>query len=184
MKGRLVGIFIVAVFLITWSCSGSVSAQEKIKIATISIQDIIENSKAGKEAQMELEAELTTHQDKLTKEQEEIENMKSEIEKKSSVWSEEIRGEKEREYQKKVREFQLASEDAKYAMQQLVKKLMEPILKTLNDLIAEIGKKEGYTLILENTLKGLRSKSGLLYADDSLDISDKIRKELDSKHSK
>jgi outer membrane protein len=61
---------------------------------------------------------------------------------------------------------------------------MEPILKELHAILADYGKKNGYTLILENTRKGLSSRSGLLYADEALDISDQIRKELDSRMSK
>jgi len=33
-------------------------------------------------------------------------------------------------------------------------------------------------------MKGLRNRTGLLYADDTLDISDQVQKELDSRLKK
>jgi Skp family chaperone for outer membrane proteins len=51
---------------------------------------------------------------------------------------------------------------------------MEPILKELQQVIADLGKKNGYILIMD-------SRAGLLYADKSIDISDIVKKELDAK---
>lgn len=184
MKSKIAGIIAVGLVFVFSSFSILEAAQDAIKIGTISIQDVLSKSKAGQEASKKLEAEFVIHQSKLKEEQESLEAMKTEIEKKSSVWSDEIKNEKEREYQKKVREFGLKNEDAKFEMQQLEKKVMEPILKELHEVIAEVGKKQQLTLILENTMKGLRTKTGLLYADESLDISELVRKELDARMSK
>jgi len=160
-----------------------VSASE-MKIATISIQDVLADSKAGQNAQKVLQTEVEKFQKKFSKEQEDLEALGTEIEKKGSVWSDEIRVEKERDYQKKMREFKLKTEDAQFELKQLEKKEMEPILKSLHEVIAEIGKKKKYTLILENTRKGLRSRIGLLYASDEIDISDEVRSQLDKQYKK
>ena len=160
-----------------------VSASE-MKIATISIQDVLADSKAGQNAQKVLQAEIERFQEKFSKEQEGLEALRSEIEKKSSVWSDEIRVEKERDYQKKMREFKLKTEDAQFELKQLEKKEMEPILKSLHEVINEIGKKKNYSLILENTRKGLRSRTGLLYSSDKVDISDEVRSQLDKRYKK
>lgn len=177
------GLFFVCVAL----CASSVfafAAPERGKIATISIQKILGSSKAALDAQKILQAEVDKFQSKFKADEDALTAMKNDIEKKGSAWSDEIRAEKEREYQKKLRDYGLKTEDAKLEMQQLEKKHMEPILKQLHDIIAETGKKNGYSLILENTMKGLRNRTGLLYADDALDISDQIQKELDSRLKK
>ena len=177
------GLFFVGVAL----CASSVlalAAPERGKIATVSIQKILGSSKAALEAQKILQAEVDKFQSKFKADEDGLTALKNDIEKKSAAWSEEVRAEKEREYQKKLRDYGLKTEDAKLEMQQLEKRHMEPILKHLNDIIAEIGKKNGYTLILENTMKGLRNRTGLLYADDTLDISDQVQKELDGRLKK
>jgi outer membrane protein len=178
-----IGILFLSVILSL--CMVSVAAaQGQIKIATVSVQKILAESKAGQKAKEQLQEKASKYQGKFQKEQQEVEDMKKEIEKKSSVWSEAVRGEKERDYQKKVRDLQLKTEDARYELQQLEKKIMEPILKQLHAILAEYGKKNGYTLILENSRKGLMSPNGLLYADPKLDISDQLLKELDSRTGK
>ncbi|MFA6498718.1 MAG: OmpH family outer membrane protein [Desulfurivibrionaceae bacterium] len=177
------GLFFVCVAL----CASSVialAAPDRGKVATVSIQKILGSSKVALEAQKILQAEVDKFQSKFKADEDALTAMKNDIEKKSAAWSEEVRAEKEREYQKRLRDYGMKTEDAKLEMQQLEKRHMEPILKQLNDIIAEIGKKNGYSMILENTMKGLRNRTGLLYADDGLDISDQVQKELDSRFKK
>ena len=151
------------------------------KIAVLSVQDVMDKAKVAVAAKGKIEAELNKHRAELQKEQKELEALREEIEKKRSVWSEQVKNEKERDFQRRYRDFEARNEDAKLAVQQLEKTEMEPILNKLNEIIEQIGKEEGYTLILEYTLKGLHSRTGLLYADGALDISDKVREELDKR---
>lgn len=177
------GLFFVCVALCA-SSALAIAAPERGKIATISIQKILGTSKAALDAQKILQAEVDKYQSKFKADEDALTAMKNDIEKKGAAWSEEVRAEKEREYQKRLRDYGLKTEDAKLEMQQLEKRHMEPILKQLHNIIAEFGKKNGYSLILENTMKGLSNRTGLLYADESFDVSDQIQKELDSRLKK
>jgi outer membrane protein len=156
------------------SQNAAAEENDKIQIVTVNIQNVLLSSDAGQGVRKTLESKVLEFQDKLQKDQEEIQTLQAEIEKKSSVWSQQIREEKERDYQKKVREMQLKQEDAQFEVQQLEKQEMEPILKELQQVIADLGKKNGYALIMD-------SRAGLLYADESLDITEIVRKELDAK---
>ncbi len=160
------------------------SSAGEIKIATVSLQDVLADSIAGQAAQKVLENEVQKFQDKFKNDQDELEALRLEIEKKGSVWSDEIRLGKERDYQKKMREYKLKTEDAQFELKQLEKKEMEPILKVLHEVINEIGKTKNYTLILENTRKGLRSRIGLLYAAEETDISKDVKEMLDKGYKK
>jgi Skp family chaperone for outer membrane proteins len=57
------------------------------------------------------------------------------------------------------------------------KQLMSPILNELQQVIKELGEKNGYTLIMD-------SRAGLLYVNESLDISDIVQQELDKRQQK
>lgn len=153
-----------------------------LKIGTISLQDVLEQSQAGKDAQQQLEAKVEEFKNKFSSEQQGLEEMGAEIEKKRSVWSQEVLEEKERDYQKKLREFKLKTDDAQFEIKQLEKKVMEPILKDLHEIIADYGMKENFTMIFENTRKGLRSRTGLLFSSDEVDITEQILKLLDARH--
>ncbi|MFZ5776097.1 MAG: OmpH family outer membrane protein [Thermodesulfobacteriota bacterium] len=185
MKRRISRGLILGCCAALISLAGMASAAEaQMKVATISIQKILGTSKAAQDGQKTLQAEADKFQAKFKADEDALTAMKNEIEKKGSVWSSEVRAEKEREYQKRFRDYSVKADDAKAEMAQLEKKLMEPVLKQLHEIIADYGKKNGYTLILENTMKGLRNRTGLIYADDSLDISEQIQKELDARMKK
>ena len=176
MNLRVISIFSV---IALWSgmiflVGSNALAAEGKKIVTVNIQDVLLGSVSGQGVKNVLEEKVVEFQTKFQTEQEEVDAMRAEIEKKSSVWSQQVKEEKEREFQKRVRELQLKSEDAQFELQQLEKQIMEPILNELQKVIAEMGEKNGYALILD-------SRAGILYADKSMDISELVKKELDSR---
>ena len=175
MNLRIVSIFSVVALWAGMICLGSTNAiaAEK-KTVTVNIQEVLLGSSAGQGAKTVLEEKVAEFQQKFQAEQEGVDAMRAEIEKKSSVWSQQVREEKERDYQKKVRELQLKSEDAQFELQQLEKQVMEPVLQELQKVIADMGEKNGYAMIID-------SRAGLLYVDKTLDISELVKQELDSR---
>jgi len=171
-------------FLLVIGLTSLSAAAADIKIGTISLQQIVLSSKAGSEAQKTLEKKANEFKEKLQKEGENLEGLRQEIEKKSSVWSGDVKEEKERDYQKQLRAFQIKQEDAQYELKQLEAKVMGPILQDLHEAIKMVGKENGYTIILENSRKGIQSQVGLMYADDSLDISNLVLEELNKRAAK
>lgn len=154
--------------------SQAVAAENAKQIVTVNIQDVLLGSEAGQDVKKVLEEKVGEFQEKFQAEQLDVDALRAEIEKKSSVWSQEVREEKERDYQKRVRELQLKSEDAQFELQQLEKQVMSPILNELQKVIKEVGEKNGYAMIID-------SRAGLLYVDEALDISEIVKKELDSR---
>ena len=175
MNVRIVSIFSVVALWAGMICLVSSNAiAAEMQIVTVNIQEVLLGSTAGQEVKKVLEEKVLEFQQKFQAEQGEVEAMQAEIEKKSSVWSQQVREEKERDYQKRVRELQLKSEDAQFELQQLEKQVMEPVVAELQKVIAEMGEKSGYSMILD-------SRAGLLYVDKTLDISPLVQKELDSR---
>jgi outer membrane protein len=172
-------LVVLSVIVLLLGTTGFVSSQAGAaetnkQIVTVNIQNVLLGSEAGQEVKNVLEGKVGEFQEKFQKEQEEVDVLRAEIEKKSSVWSQEVKEEKERDYQKRVREIQLKSEDAQFELQQLEKQVMSPILNELQKVIKEVGEKNGYAMILD-------SRAGLLYFDETLDISEIVKKELDSR---
>ena len=175
MRLKYLAIFSVIILLLCtadFASSPAFGAENNKQIVSVNIQDILLSSDAGQQVKKILEEKVVEYQGKLKKEQEEVDALRAEIEKKGSVWSQDVKEEKDREYQKRVRELQLKSEDAQYELQQLEKQVMGPVLSQLQKIIKEIGEKNGYAMIID-------SRAGLLYVDESLDISDMVKKELD-----
>ena len=176
---RLKNLVVLSVIAILFGVAGlissqAVAAESSKQIVTVNIQDVLLGSNAGQEVKKVLEEKVGEFQGKFQMQQEEVDALRAEIEKKSSVWSQEVREEKERDYQKRVRELQLKSEDAQFELQQLEKQVMGPVLNELQKVIAEVGEKNGYAMIID-------SRAGLLYVNEALDISEIVKKELDTR---
>ena len=176
---RLKILVVLSVVVLLLGTAGLVStqadaAENSKQIVTVNIQDVLLGSEAGQEVKKVLEGKVGEFQEKFQNEQGEVDALRTEIEKKSTVWSQEVKEEKERDYQKRVREMQLKSEDAQFELQQLEKEVMSPVLNELQKVIKEVGEKNGYAMIID-------SRAGLLYVDESLDISEIVQKELDAR---
>jgi outer membrane protein len=176
MNLRIVNIYFIVALWVGMTClvSSNAIAAENKEIVTVNIQEVLLGSTSGQAVKKVLEDKVAEFQKKFQTEQEEVDAMRAEIEKKSSVWSQEVREEKERDYQKRVRDLQLKSEDAQFELQQLEKQVMEPVVNELQKVIADMGAKKGYAMIID-------SRAGLLYFDKALDISELVKKELDSR---
>lgn len=173
MLKRLV-VVVCLVVLAGFTVNANTVQAETQKVAVMNIQKVLLESSAGQKAKAVFEKRMNELQAKFKTEQEALVALQKEIEKKSSAWSKDKQGEKVRELQLRQREMQVKSEDAKMELRQLQDKELEPILKMLQTVVNSYGEKEGYSLILD-------SKVAVLYANPASDISEAVKKELDTR---
>ncbi|MDD3554409.1 MAG: OmpH family outer membrane protein [Deltaproteobacteria bacterium] len=154
------------------------AADGQAKIAVINMRKVVRQSKAGQKATEELNRKFETLQRTLQTKQDAIKAFKDDAEKKAPLMSEEAKADKEREYRKLLREFKEQSDDAQFEMRQAEAKIMEPILKVLENIINRIGETNGYTMILEHDMPGM------YYVAPTVDITDAVIKAYDEDASK
>ncbi len=104
-----------------------------------------------------------------------MKNLKADLEKQAVLLSEEARAEKERAYQKKLKDFQRFTKDIQDELQQRDADFTRRIIDEIFEIVEQLGAEENYSVILEKT------ESSLLYADESIDLTDKIIEILDAK---
>ncbi len=158
-------IFLLGCF----AASSCFSADTKIGI--MNVQKIILECDAGKAAKGRFDVKMKQLQSTFKSEEDALKDLQAEIKKKSSAWSEEKKAEKIREFQKNGRELQAKTEDARFEMKNLQDKELEPILKSLEQVVNKYGKDNKYTAILD-------AKNGVVYFDNAIDISEIIVKKL------
>lgn len=145
------------------------------KIGFVDLQKALNMSTAGQKAKEEISGKFKSYQDELTSRQEELKKLKEDLEKQSILLSEDARAQKERDFQRKLKDFQRFAKDVEEELQQKDAFHTRQILEELQEIISTIGKKEGYTVILE------RTESSVLYGDESVDLTDQVIKELNSR---
>ncbi len=167
---KLVVLMLVCIGLI----ASPVMAQAQ-KIGYVDLQKALNLSAAGKEAKEQIKVKVQGYDAEVQGRQEELKKLKEDLEKQAMLLSEEARNAKERDYQQKVKDYQRFTKDIQETLQQTDADLTRKILESLLTVVQEVGKNDGYTLVLEKT------ESSLVYADESIDITDAVIKAFDSK---
>jgi outer membrane protein len=146
--------------------------QEGVKIGFVDLDRALNESRAGRSALEKLQTKVKETESRLLKEKQEMERLRSDIDKKGLLLKEEERRNLEKEFQRRVRNYQREMRDSQEELNQRKNELMADILKGLEKVVTEIGKKEKFTLILE--------RGQVLYTDQGVDITDTVIKRYDS----
>jgi outer membrane protein len=155
---------------------GSVNAADVAKIGVANLQRVLETSNPGKSAQAEIKKQKDQMEQELKQKGAEIEEIRKQIERESMVMSKEKREENEREFRIKLNDFKSLQKRYRTQLQGLEKKLVSALLKEVSSLVEEIGKKEGYLLIINN--------KDVMYAPGSIDITDELIKQMNARQTK
>ena len=152
------------------------SAADAPKIAVVNLQTVLETSVAGKAAQNELKSQRDKLEGDLKQKGTELQELEKRLQREATVMSRETREEKERELRIKASDFQALQKKYRGDLQDLERKLMGQLHKDISDLVSEIGKKEGYLLVL--------SSIGVIYSQPATDITNRLIQELNAKSGK
>jgi outer membrane protein len=172
MKNIFKPFFIVMICLLGyWNISYGANVA---KVGIIDFQKIVENSDLGKASSKTLKDrgnEMTTT---LKEMESEIESMKKELDQKSLVMSKEAREDREQVLRNKIDDLQKKQRQFSRELNELQNNLLGELEQKVDKIVEEIGKKEGYTLIME------RRVGGVMYAPNDIDITDKVIRKLNT----
>jgi outer membrane protein len=165
-------VSIIAVGMIVMSLASVQAADKGFKFGYIDLQKVMALSAQGQVAKGKMQAKQEELRTILQKKQAEISVMKEELERQGMMLSAEKRKEKESDYQKKVRDFKIFVSDSEKDMKAMEGEFLKKMLKDLEVVTSEFGKKGNYQLILEK-------RSGIIFAEDSKDVTDALIKAYD-----
>lgn len=148
------------------------------KIGIVDFQKIVSESSAGKMTQKLINEKGMEFQNKLKTEKDQLDELKKTFEREALVLSPEKQKEKQRDFRIRVNDFKKMQEDFAKEFKQLELTHLNKIQKEVLEITNELGKEEGYLLILE------KKTAGVMYHPDQIDITDKIIKKYNLKTSK
>ena len=138
------------------------------KIGIVDFQRIIKTSSAGKKATDEINKQGKKIEADLKKKGEKIEAAKNKLEREALVMSKEMREEKEREIRINVNDFKTLQKRYVAEFKEHEKRLVGRIQEEMLTIIDEMGKQEGFLLILE------KREAGVMYSPNTIDITDRL----------
>ncbi len=167
-------LFFSFVLLLSFS---SFSFARGVKIAVIDMQQIIQQSNIGKATISKLKAKYRSLQEKLNQQAKKVQQARQEFEKKAPLLNKEAKQKEEQQISNMIRDLQAQQQNYQMEMRQAEQEAMKPIFAKLKALIHDIGKKKGYSIILEKNMPGI------YYVSPKIDITKMIIKELNKETS-
>jgi outer membrane protein len=139
---------------------------QQLKIGLIDVQRAFGESQVGKAAKDRFQAQAKKAEADMNRERQDIEKAKADFDKKGPLLKEDDRRKLEGDLQKRMVNYQRNARDFQEELDGKWRETQDSILKDLMGVIAEIGKNEKFTFILE--------KGQLLYSDQAIDITNKV----------
>lgn len=161
-------------FLFVLGCF-SVAAQAQTKVGYANVDYIFGAMPEAKQ----IEADLKTLQTQLKNQIDaKIQKFQKELQEYTAAANtipDAVRTNTERELQQQRENIEKLQQDAQTNVQNRHSQLMEPVYKKMGDAIQATAKENGFTLVVSETLGGL---DVVLYADETIDISDLVLKKM------
>jgi outer membrane protein len=143
-------------------------AQAQTVVAFVDTTRAAANSTDGKAAEQKLKALRDKKRGEFQPQDEKLKRMREEYETQRFVLSREALQEREIEILKTQRNLERDLEGAQEEFEIEQRRLMQPILKSILDVVNQVAKDKGYGLVLEKT------SPGVLFYSDQLDITDEV----------
>jgi outer membrane protein len=148
--------------------SGGATAAEDNRIGIVDIEQAITATEEGKAARDELERKVRDAESQLQPMVDQLKAMFEEVEAKQFVLSEDAMRQKQLEVAELRNKIENRKREVEGQLQVDRERLIGPLREKLNTIILDIGRKEGFALILQ------RGTPGVMYTREALDITDKV----------
>lgn len=152
-----------------------VFAADVAKIGVVDIQKVLLASAAGKMAKADISKKARDMEAALNEKKNEIQKLQDTLERESLVMSKDKREEKEREIRIKVNDIKVLKGKFEQDLKVLENKVVQQIQKEFETLAKEIGREQGYLLIITNQT--------VIYAPNTIDITDELIQKYDAAFS-
>lgn len=143
---------------------------EVLKIGYVDMQRALNQCEAGQEAKRLITGEVDKMQKTFGAKQKELEKIKEDLEKRGSVMNENVRREKEKDYQTRLRDLQRMQRDFEEDLRRKDREHTDRVLRNLALIAAKIGEDGKYAVILE------KNQPTIIYISGALDLTDEVIK--------
>jgi outer membrane protein len=141
-----------------------------LKIGVINVERLVQESALGKEAFNRVKKLNDAKKEEGEKLSKDLREMEQKLADQGSAMADDKRDALQKSYQEKAISFKRFQDDANRDLEAAQKKELSELERRVFPVINQVGKEKGYTLILN------KFQSGLVFVDDSVDITDEVLK--------
>jgi len=143
------------------------------KIGYVDLQRALSEVSEGKAAKKRLKKDFDAKQKTLTTKQEDVKKLKDSLEAGAAMMTDTAKRQKAMELQQEMAELQQLYVEMQRDLAQKEGEATQKIFKKMEGILRAIATEKGYDLILE------KSESSVLYAKDSMDLTNELIKRYD-----
>jgi outer membrane protein len=165
----------LAVFVAALAMSAQCLAAEAQTIGYVDMQQVLQESKLGKQAQEKLKEKFGPKSEEFAKEEKAIAQQKQALERDKPLMSKDQIKKKEDEIQKKIEAFQKSAGGIQQELQKEQQKLAQAIVGPAQEAVQALSKEKKMGMVFE------RGQAGIIYTDSALDLTKEVIKRLDEK---
>jgi outer membrane protein len=167
---------VLAVIVLAVACHGIGHAAESYKVGVVDQQAVLERSKAGKRALDALKEFSAARQRIVAADDGELKKLEADL-KQDSGLTDAQRRERQEQFRVKFENYQRRLQDFNREIQAKQKERAEEYQKKIDQAAAAVGAKGGLAIIFD---KGSDTSIKIvIYAQDSIDITDQVLQEFD-----
>ncbi|MBI3546055.1 MAG: OmpH family outer membrane protein [Gammaproteobacteria bacterium] len=153
-------------------------AAESLAIGYVDLHKVLLESKVGKKNKAELDKLIKEKETAIGKEEEKLKAMQQAFEKDQMLLTDVQKKTKQKEFQEKAEAYQKMVNEAKQTVNQKDGEYAGKSIAEVKRIITEMTKEQKLNIVFE------ASESGLLYADPSMDLTQKVIERYDALSSK
>ncbi|OQY29217.1 MAG: hypothetical protein B6244_04290 [Candidatus Cloacimonetes bacterium 4572_55] len=168
-------ILMIALLISVAICMSAPAYSGDVKLGYIDSQQVLQSCREYQDAAQVYEQKMGEWKLEAQDREKDAVELANQIEKQSMMWTEDRKQEMERKLKRLEEDYrrfvdEIFGEQGKGAQMQI--ELAQPVFDKINTILIEIAKDGNYTMIFDSIA------GNVLYADDSLDLTDRIIEEL------
>ena len=161
-------ILILGMLLILFAGPGR--AEDLDKVGYVDMDRVFDEYTETQKASQELNKEINARRKEITKLENEITSLREELNTQEALLSKEERLKRAQEINQKIFDLQKYVRDVEMDLARKEETMTKKLITAIYNVVQEIGRKEGYTLILR--------KDSILYGGEGMDLTDEVIKVL------
>jgi outer membrane protein len=150
-------------------------AADQTAIGYVDVRKVLLESKLGKKNKAEFEKLIKNKESALAKEEEKLKAMQEAFQKDQLMMTDDQKQAKQNAFKEKADAYQKMVREAKQEISKKDNEYTSRALTEIRAIVADLAKEMKLSLVLE------ASESGLLYAEQSMDLTPKVMEKYDAK---
>jgi outer membrane protein len=172
--------YLLAVTAAMWTTAAGLPAHgadapqaQPIVVVVVDTQRVLEESKAGKTIQSQMQQQVATYQKTISKQDQELSAAQQDLQRQQAILAQDAFALKVKEFDQRVNDARKKASEAQQNLQESQREAVGKVEYAMLQVVADLAKERGANLVL--------NKSTVVMFDTHFDMSDEIIKRLNEK---